>query len=78
VVLLRHLGLAFQLLDLVAQFVADVLDTGDVLAGVGEPISVSRRRSLYLETPAASSRKKRSSSGFASMMREIMPCSMMA
>ena len=29
-------------------------------------------------TPAASSRKKRSSSGLASMMREIMPCSMMA
>jgi hypothetical protein len=40
--------------------------------------SVSRRRSLYLVMPAASSRKARSSSGRASMMREIMPCSMMA
>jgi hypothetical protein len=38
VVLLRHLGLAFQLLDLVAQLVADVLDAGDVLAGVGEAV----------------------------------------
>jgi hypothetical protein len=28
--------------------------------------------------PAASSRKARKSSGRASMMREIMPCSMMA
>jgi hypothetical protein len=35
--------------------------------------SVSRRRSLYLETPAASSRNTRISSGLASMMREIMP-----
>src|SRR6266702_2946759 len=40
--------------------------------------AVSRRRSLYLDTPAASSRNTRSSSGFASMIREIMPCSMMA
>ncbi len=40
--------------------------------------SVSLRRSLYFETPAASSRKTRSSSGFASITREIMPCSMIA
>ena len=40
--------------------------------------SVSLRRSLYFETPAASSRKTRSSSGFASMTREIIPCSMIA
>ena len=40
--------------------------------------SVSRRRSRYFETPAASSRNTRSSSGLASMMREIMPCSMIA
>ena len=40
--------------------------------------SVSRRRSLYLETPAASSRNMRSSSGLASMIREIMPCPMIA
>jgi hypothetical protein len=40
--------------------------------------SVSRRRSLYLDTPAASSRKIRMSSGLASMIREIMPCPMMA
>ena len=35
VVLLRHLGLSFQLLDLLTQFVAYVLDPGQVLAGVG-------------------------------------------
>ena len=40
--------------------------------------SVSLRRSLYLETPAASSRNTRSSSGFASITREIIPCSMIA
>src|SRR5438132_3854744 len=33
---------------------------------------------IYLDTPAASSRNTRSSSGLASMMREIIPCSMMA
>jgi hypothetical protein len=40
--------------------------------------SVSLRRSLYLVTPAASSRKTRNSSGLASMMREIVPWPMMA
>ena len=40
--------------------------------------SVSRRRSLYFETPAASSRNKRSSSGLLSMMREIVPWPMIA
>src|SRR5438067_6648401 len=32
-------------------------------------VSVSRRRSLYFDTPAASSRNRRSSSGLLSMMR---------
>lgn len=40
--------------------------------------SVSRRRSLYFEMPAASSKNTRSSSGLASIKREIVPCSMMA
>ena len=40
--------------------------------------SVSLRRSLYLEMPAASSRKERMSSAFASITREIMFCSMIA
>jgi hypothetical protein len=40
--------------------------------------SVSRRRSLYLEIPAASSINTRSSSGLDSIRREIMPCSMIA
>jgi hypothetical protein len=40
--------------------------------------SVSRRRSLYLETPAASSRNRRSSSGRDSMMRLMVPWPMMA
>ncbi|MNV50481.1 hypothetical protein D3C71_1424950 [compost metagenome] len=40
--------------------------------------SVSRRRSLYLETPAASSRNRRSSSGRLSMMRLMVPWPMMA
>ena len=40
--------------------------------------SVSRRRSLYLETPAASSKNKRNSSGRDSMMRLIVPWPMMA
>ena len=40
--------------------------------------SVSRRRSLYFETPAASSRNTRSSSGRASMMRLIIPWPMIA
>ena len=40
--------------------------------------SVSRRRSLYFDTPAASSRNTRSSSGFASIRRAIMPCPMIA
>ena len=34
--------------------------------------SVSRLRSLYLEMPAASSKNTRSSSGFASTIREIV------
>jgi len=38
VILLRHFGLAFQLLDLMTQFVADVLDAVDILAGIGEPV----------------------------------------
>jgi hypothetical protein len=33
---------------------------------------------LYFETPAASSKNTRSSSGLASMMREMVPCPMMA
>ena len=41
-------------------------------------LSVSLRRSLYLEMPAASSMNARMSSGFDSMTREIMPCSMIA
>ena len=39
-------------------------------------VSVSLRRSLYLEMPAASSRYTRRSSGRASMIWLIMPCSM--
>ena len=41
-------------------------------------LAVSRRRSLYLDTPAASSRNSRSSSGLLSMMRLMVPCPMMA
>jgi len=37
-VLPGHLGLSLQLDDLVAQLVADVLDPGEVLAGVGEAV----------------------------------------
>ena len=40
--------------------------------------AVSLRRSLYLETPAASSRKTRSSSGFDSKIREMVPWPIMA
>src|SRR3546814_9450977 len=40
--------------------------------------SVSLRRSLYFEMPAASSSHCRNSSGLASIIRETMPCSMIA
>ena len=40
--------------------------------------SVSRRRSLYFEMPAASSTNTRSSWGRASISREIISCSMIA
>ncbi len=40
--------------------------------------SVSLRRSLYLEIPAASSSHWRSSSGLAVIIVETMPCSMIA
>ena len=75
----RNFGLLLELLDLAIELLQDVVDARQVLARVARSrFSVSRRRSLYFEMPAASSRKTRSSSGRASTMREIMPCSMMA
>ena len=71
-------GLAAQVLELFVELEPDVLDAQKVLDVSASRNSVSRRRSRYFDTPAASSRKMRSSSGLASMMREIMPCSMIA
>jgi hypothetical protein len=72
----RDLGLLREVLELRGELGLDVAHAGEVLARVLEPQLVSRRRSRYFETPAASSRKTRSSSGFDVMTREIMPCSM--
>ena len=67
------------MLELGLELAPDVLDAVKIARGCrSSRSSVSRRRSRYLETPAASSRNTRSSSGLASMMREIMPCSMIA
>jgi hypothetical protein len=74
----RDFRLRVELLQLDAELDPDVLDAGKVLARLRESRFVSRRRSLYLETPAASSRKMRNSSGLASITREIIPCSMIA
>ena len=75
----RGRRLALQVAQLLVDFVAHVAaDVRDFPWCARCELSVSRRRSLYLEMPAASSTKPRSSSGRASMTREIMPCSMMA
>ena len=77
-VALRGLGLRLEVLDLACELAPDVVDPQQVLARVVEPELGLLRRSRYFDTPAASSRKTRSSSGFASTMREIIPCSMIA
>jgi hypothetical protein len=68
----------FPVFQIGIQFAQDIFHSYQVFARILQRFSVSRRRSLYLDTPAASSRKIRSSSGRASMMREIMPCPMIA
>jgi hypothetical protein len=73
-----HLGLLFELFEVGVQLAQDVFHPGEVLARVVQAVFVSRRRSLYLETPAASSRNRRSSSGRLSMMRLMVPWPMMA
>jgi hypothetical protein len=55
-IVLRHFGLCRELVDLVFKFALDVLDPVQVVARILQPRLGLARRSLYLETPAASSR----------------------
>jgi hypothetical protein len=73
-----HLGLLLQLVEVGVELAQDVLDRVRFSRVSFSRFSVSRRRSLYLETPAASSRNRRSSSGRDSMMRLMVPWPMMA
>jgi hypothetical protein len=70
------LGLLREVLELRRELGADVADADRFSRVSSRRSSVSRRRSRYLDTPAASSRKTRSSSGFDVITREIIPCSM--
>jgi len=60
----RHLGLHGELFQLPAEFLADVGNPVQVFPRVAQPGLGFARRSLYFDTPAASSRKPRNSSAW--------------
>lgn len=78
VVLGRNFGLLFQLVQIGIELAQNVFHTGEILGRGREAVFRLTTTLLVLETPAASSRNRRSSSGRDSMMRLIVPWPMMA
>ena len=66
-----------QVLELLHEFLADVVQPQQIFPGVLQA-QLGFAAARDTDTPAASSRKTRSSSGLASITREIIPCSMIA